>query len=106
MKLSADTGATSKPARAFGDDQAFGRQPVQQFAQRADADAVGILERFEPELLRRRQAAENDVVAQAPVGLFAGGLDARSNHSTHLSSDDPSDRMMIRFLTIESALRK
>ena len=48
-------------ARAFRDDQAFGRQPVEQFAQRADADAVAVFQPVELELLRRRQPAENDV---------------------------------------------
>jgi hypothetical protein len=57
-----------EPARAFGDHQSFGRQPVEQLAQRADADPVGILEGFEPKLLRRRESAKNDVVAQSPVG--------------------------------------
>src|SRR4029079_2316296 len=64
-----------EPARALGNDEAFRRQAIQQLSQRADADAVRILERFEPELPRGDQAAEDDVVAQTAVDLFARRLD-------------------------------
>ena len=46
-----ETGATSNPRLPFGDDKAIERQAVEDFAQRADADAIVLLETFKLELL-------------------------------------------------------
>ena len=61
-------------ALAFGHHEPLGRQAVQQFAQRADARAIVLAQAVELELLAGRELAENDVGADAPVGLLSNRI--------------------------------
>jgi hypothetical protein len=60
-------------ALAFGDDKAFRGQPVQDLAQRRDADAVVFLHRLQFQPPGGRQHAEDDVGADALIAAVAGG---------------------------------
>ena len=58
-------------ARALGDDQALRGQPVEQLAQRADTDAIALLQRLELEPLRGLESPGDDVVPDSAIGSFA-----------------------------------
>ncbi len=58
-------------APALGQHKALRRQPVEDFAQRGDADAVVLLEALQPELLSRPEPAEHDVGADAAIAVIA-----------------------------------
>src|SRR4051794_34414876 len=60
-------------ALAFGNDKAFRSQPVQDLAQRADADAIIFLHRLQLEASGGRQDAEDDVGPNALISAVAGG---------------------------------
>jgi hypothetical protein len=55
----------------LGEDQPFGGEPVQDLAESAEANAVLAAQCLEPKLPARREAAGEDVVAQARPGLLA-----------------------------------
>ena len=62
-------------ALAFREHEIFRRQPVQDLPQRADANAIDLAHRIEPQLLSGRKATEQDIGTQALVGTLAGGLE-------------------------------
>lgn len=59
---------------AFRDDEAFGRYPVQKFAQRADAGPVDLADFFELEFLAGQENAKNDVGSDPAVRRFSDRL--------------------------------
>src|SRR6478609_8188205 len=59
-------------ALTLGNHKAFRCQPVQDLAQRTDADAVILLHRIELEASGRSKDAEDDVGANASVSAVAG----------------------------------
>src|SRR4051812_50226106 len=63
-----------EPPLPFGDDQRLGREPVEEFAQRADARAVCRADAVEQQLLPGIESAKDDVGADPAVGDFADGL--------------------------------
>ncbi len=66
-------------------DQAVGDEPRQRLAQRACAEAVGLAQVLDPQLLRRRQRAADDVVAQPPIGA----LDLAARRRSRASAQSP-----------------
>ena len=58
-------------AAAFRQHKAFRGEPIEDFAQCGDADAVVFLEAFKPELLPRAQPAEHDVGPDAAIAVIA-----------------------------------
>ena len=58
-------------AAAFRQHKAFRGEPIEDFAQRGDADAIVFLEAFKPELLPRAQPAEHDVGPDAAIAVIA-----------------------------------
>src|SRR4051812_41629304 len=63
-----------KTALPLSDDQPFGDEPAQQFAQRPDARAIVLAQAVELELLARVQLAKNNVGADLAVGLLANRI--------------------------------
>src|SRR5260221_9036762 len=61
-----------EPALAFGNDNPFRRQPVEDLAQRRNAEPVILLHRVELQPSRRIQHAEDDVGANAVIAAVAG----------------------------------
>src|SRR5438445_5008737 len=60
-----------EPPPALSQHKTLRGQPVEDFAQRRDADAVILLEAFQPELLPRAEPAEHDVGANAAIAVIA-----------------------------------
>src|SRR5437899_3020794 len=60
-----------KPPPALSQHKTLRGQPIEDFAQRRDADAVVLLEAFQPELLPRPEPAEHDVGANAAIAVIA-----------------------------------
>ena len=80
-------GLDLETALALGDDEPFRAKPVQDFAERAHADAVARTEGFELQLLSRGQPAENDVAPDGVVRALAYGLAGHASLSVaHLVS--------------------
>ena len=60
-----------KAAPPLGQHETLRGEPVQDFAQRGDADAVILLEALKPELLTRAEPAEHDVGPDAAIAVIA-----------------------------------
>ena len=76
-------------ARALGDDEPFRGQTVEDLAQRADADAIGLLQTIEFEPLRRFELAADDVAANPAISLLASRFpNTPMIVSPHPSPDD------------------
>jgi hypothetical protein len=74
FKFSAETRRHLEAASSLGQDQTLRGEAAQNLAQRADADAVALLEPVELELLSRPQPAKNDVGADTPIAIVADGF--------------------------------
>jgi hypothetical protein len=61
-------------APSLSEDKALRGKATQDLTQRADADAVGLLEAVELELLLRPQATEDDIRTDAPIAVVANGF--------------------------------
>ena len=66
-------------ALPLGKDEPFGRQPIEQLTKGADTGAVVLAQPLELQSLCRSELAENDVGANAPVGLLADRIVVRGS---------------------------
>ena len=71
LDLFARQGRDGKTAQRGGRHQPLRLQPHQRFAERGEAEAVALLQRFEPQRLARPKCTDDDVGAKPLIGYFA-----------------------------------